>query len=188
MTQYEYQVVPAPMRGQRVKGVKGTDARFAHTLSSLMNNLGEDGWEYLRADTLPCEERQGLTGRSIVYKTLLVFRRVIAEIAVKTPEPRADAPEPAPAPDPAPPAAEPEAAAPPPKLPGFSRAMPVNAAPENTEPAPEPPVTAGEDALDHLIDEEAPRDEAESKLLTKRGHSFATYSPNSRLPGVRTRD
>ncbi len=72
---YEYKVVPAPEKGQKGKGVKGGRERFAHALETLMNSLGSEGWEYLRADTLPCEERAGLTGSTTTYQNMLVFRR-----------------------------------------------------------------------------------------------------------------
>jgi len=75
---YEYKVVPAPTRGEKVRGIKGTQARFAHALADLMNQLGRDGWEYQRADTLPCEERQGLTRKATKFVNLLVFRRIVA--------------------------------------------------------------------------------------------------------------
>jgi hypothetical protein len=75
MTRYEYKVVPAPVQGRKARGVKGTAGRFAHALESLMNELGAEGWEYVRADTLPCEERTGLTGRTTTYQNMLVFRR-----------------------------------------------------------------------------------------------------------------
>jgi hypothetical protein len=76
---YEYRVVPAPGRGEKVRGVKSTADRFALTLTGVMNALGREGWEYLRADTLPCEERVGLTGSKSTFQHLLVFRRAIAE-------------------------------------------------------------------------------------------------------------
>ncbi len=82
MTQYEYKVVPAPTRGERAKGVKGTPARFAHALTGVMNDLAADGWEYLRADTLPCEERSGLTGKSTTFQNMLVFRRAVESEAI----------------------------------------------------------------------------------------------------------
>ncbi|MAQ86460.1 MAG: DUF4177 domain-containing protein [Maritimibacter sp.] len=75
MPRYEYKVVPAPKKAGKVKGVKGTEARFAHELASLMNQYGADGWEYQRTDTLPCEERSGLTGRTTTFQNMLVFRR-----------------------------------------------------------------------------------------------------------------
>ena len=75
MPRYEYTVVPAPKKPGKLKGIKGTDNRFAAELSNLMNEYGAQGWEYQRADTLPCEERQGLTGRTTTYQNMLVFRR-----------------------------------------------------------------------------------------------------------------
>jgi hypothetical protein len=87
MTTYEYRVVPAPQRGLKVKGARTTEARFAQALMALMNELGRDGWEYLRADTLPCEERVGLTGRTTRFQNMLVFRRAVAvETAAAAPE------------------------------------------------------------------------------------------------------
>ncbi|WP_222611780.1 DUF4177 domain-containing protein [Shimia ponticola] len=75
MIVYEYKVVPAPVKGARARGVKGPRARFANALQTLMNDLGAEGWEYLRADTLPAEERQGLTSKVTVFQNMLVFRR-----------------------------------------------------------------------------------------------------------------
>ena len=100
MQLYEYKVVPAPKRGQRGKGVKGTDGKFANALQLLMNEHGAEGWEYQRADTLPCEERTGLTGRTTTYQNLLVFRRALPEATTEQPRlieqhPPANAPDPA---------------------------------------------------------------------------------------------
>lgn len=76
MQRYEYKVVPAPARGEKAKGIKSTDARFALTLTRLFNALAADGWEYQRADTLPCEERTGLTrSLTVTQQHLLIFRR-----------------------------------------------------------------------------------------------------------------
>ena len=41
-----------------------------------MNRLGADGWDYVRADALPCDERVGLTGTKTTFQNMLVFRRV----------------------------------------------------------------------------------------------------------------
>lgn len=80
MTKFEYKVLPAPARGVKVKGVKTTEDRFAHALMSVMNDLGEDGWEYVRADTLPCEERTGLTGKTTRFQNMLIFRREMVDV------------------------------------------------------------------------------------------------------------
>ena len=74
---YEYKVVPAPRKGEKARGARTTPDRFALALTSLMNELGRDGWEYLRADTLPCDERVGLTGSKTSFQSMLVFRRVL---------------------------------------------------------------------------------------------------------------
>lgn len=76
MSYYEYTVVPAPRKVPRVKGVKGSEARFAHSLTEELNSYGADGWEYQRAETLPVEERGGLFGKSRVEtRIMLIFRR-----------------------------------------------------------------------------------------------------------------
>ena len=79
MPRYEYKVVPAPKKGQRAKGIRGTEGKFANALQNLMNEQGADGWEYQRTDTLPCEERSGLRGKTTVFQNMLVFRRILAE-------------------------------------------------------------------------------------------------------------
>jgi len=123
MATFEYKVIPAPKRRLKGKGVKGNEARFAHALEELMNPLGAEGWEYLRTDTLPMEERLGLTGRNKTFQNMLVFRRrtdVVMEapaapvpvpvpvsapvpeepVEVDTPEPEPVPPSPAPEPKP----------------------------------------------------------------------------------------
>jgi hypothetical protein len=87
MQRFEYKVIPAPKRGEKARGVKTTEERFAYALTLLMNELGADGWDYVRADALPCEERVGLTGTKTTFQNVLVFRRMIAADA----EVRADA-------------------------------------------------------------------------------------------------
>ena len=56
--------------------------RFALALTTLMNRLGQEGWEYLRADALPCDERLGFTGTKTVFQSMLVFRRVLDAAAL----------------------------------------------------------------------------------------------------------
>lgn len=88
MKRFEYQVVPAPKKGEKTKGAKTPAERFAVTLTQMMNKLGADGWEYVRADTLPCDERVGLTGSKAVFQNMLVFRREIAIESIDLPTPR----------------------------------------------------------------------------------------------------
>ncbi|WP_292287589.1 DUF4177 domain-containing protein [Marivita sp.] len=76
---FEYKVIPAPEKGVKAKGVKAPEARFALGVEKAINRLAADGWEYLRSDVLPSQERQGLTGSVTHWRTLLVFRRAIAD-------------------------------------------------------------------------------------------------------------
>ena len=98
MQTYEYRAVPAPNRAGKVKGVKDPAERFAHALSELMNAMAVEGWEYWRAEALPCTERRGLTGSATVYHSLLVFRRPTADFmaAQLSAAAAAEHPEPAP--------------------------------------------------------------------------------------------
>ena len=148
MQQHEYTVIPAPARGEKTRGARTGAERFAHALTVEINRMAAAGWEYIRAETLPCEERSGLTSRTTVYHNVLVFRRRLPSLAT-VPEPEA-APRAAPAAPPAPvaesPAAVPEPAAESrPVLheelddPGAATATAtVTAAPETPEPGPAP--------------------------------------------------
>jgi len=89
MSLYEYKMLPAPTRAVKAKGVKTPEARFARAVQDVLNAQASEGWEYLRADTLPHEERQGLTGSATTFRTLLVFRRARVEEAVHVPAPTA---------------------------------------------------------------------------------------------------
>ncbi len=111
MRKFEYKAVPAPNTGTKAKGVKTTEDRFALSLTDALNEMAEDGWEYVRAETLPCTERKGLTGTQQTYQNILVFRRLEAAALpldrVTTRPLRAVAEEPQPDPDPDPPVTAP---------------------------------------------------------------------------------
>ncbi len=74
----EYKVLPAPSKGRRGSGIKGGEARFAHALETLINEMAATGWQYLRSDMLPHEERQGIRSTQTTYRSVLVFRRDVA--------------------------------------------------------------------------------------------------------------
>jgi hypothetical protein len=88
MQRFEFKVIPAPKRGEKARGVKTTEERFALALTTLMNQLGAEGWDYVRADALPCDERVGLTGTKTTFQNVLVFRRVIDSLAADLPTAR----------------------------------------------------------------------------------------------------
>jgi hypothetical protein len=75
MSKFEYKAVPAPTRGTKAKGAKTTEDRFALSLTETLNEMAASGWEYVRAETLPCDERKGLTGTSTTYQNILIFKR-----------------------------------------------------------------------------------------------------------------
>ncbi|MGY6634559.1 MAG: DUF4177 domain-containing protein [Alkalilacustris sp.] len=117
MVPFEYKVVPAPARPPKVRGLRATEDRFAHALTEALNAEAAEGWEYVRAESLPCEERTGFfSGRiTVTQQTMLVFRRALAPagavgaaapapVGMPQAEPAARAPIPAqgPAPGPAP--------------------------------------------------------------------------------------
>lgn len=85
MTTYEYKVVPAPKRGLKAKGLRTVQERFANAMQTQMNELAAQGWDFQRADTLPVEERQGLTGKTTSFQTMLVFRRAVCAQAEAAP-------------------------------------------------------------------------------------------------------
>ena len=83
MQRYEFKVIPAPRRGEKLRGVKTTEERFALTLTGVMNEMGAEGWDYVRADTLPVDERSGFTGTKTTFQNMLVFRRIMeADVSV----------------------------------------------------------------------------------------------------------
>lgn len=81
MTAYEYKVLPAPRRGRKSKGIKGAEARFSFALQEVINSEAAQGWQYQRAETLPSEERAGLTSHNMVWRHVLVFCRPRAQDA-----------------------------------------------------------------------------------------------------------
>lgn len=139
MSQFEYSVIPAPSRGEKAKDARTPTDRYSVALTAELNRMARDGWEYVRADVLPSEERSGLAGRSTVYHNLLVFRRTVAA-PVAAPMPRQPQPEypaaasPARAPEPVP--ILPQAAAPKPSDISATGSPAVAAMDEATPPAP----------------------------------------------------
>ena len=127
MSAYEYKTVAAPRRAGRYRGVaKGPDS-FARTIEETLTNEAVDGWEFQRAENLPCEEKHGwLSRRETVFHSVLVFRRARVEARSAAAYPAEDWAEPG--------FAEP--------APGFQRPSP---APQAHRPAPARPQGAAAD-------------------------------------------
>ncbi|WP_392338778.1 DUF4177 domain-containing protein [Loktanella salsilacus] len=79
MVHYDYKVVPAPKRGEKAKGLRAAEDRYALALTNALNAQAALGWEYQRTETLPAEEREGLLGKATVYQNMMVFRRAKPE-------------------------------------------------------------------------------------------------------------
>ncbi|GAA6161604.1 DUF4177 domain-containing protein [Ruegeria sp. HU-ET01832] len=87
MPRYEYKVVPAPQKSGKSKGAKTAEGRFAASIEQVLNQMGQDGWEYQRAELLPSEERAGFTSSTVNWRNVLVFRREIEVTFVTTRSP-----------------------------------------------------------------------------------------------------
>ncbi len=77
MARYEYKCVAAPRKTKAFKGVRSHEDQFAYVLAEVMNDMAAKDWEYLRAESLPCEEKTGLTSRVESFQSVLIFRRKI---------------------------------------------------------------------------------------------------------------
>ncbi len=85
MAQFEYKAIAAPRRAKRVKGAKSTTDRFAHAMTDALNTMGAEGWEYVRSETLPVDEKKGMLSSAVeAYHSVMVFRRPIEEPRLAT--------------------------------------------------------------------------------------------------------
>ena len=77
MIKFEYKVIPAPLRGLIKWSAQPRIFDYANVLEAAMNDMAAQGWEYQRAETLPSEERSGLTSKTTVFRNMLIFRRAL---------------------------------------------------------------------------------------------------------------
>lgn len=77
MDKYQYRVVPTPLKKKGLTSSGDNGESFARDIEELMNALGADGWHYVRADTMPAEERVGFASRHTVFQNVLIFRRLV---------------------------------------------------------------------------------------------------------------
>ncbi len=80
---FEYKVVPAPVRAVRVKGLKTTAERFAHTLAESINAESAGGWQFVRCETMPCETRSAFGATKQSQQVVMIFTR---ETGVRRPD------------------------------------------------------------------------------------------------------
>ena len=78
---FEYKCVGAPERPKRLRGAWSRSDRVALALQELISAEAVDGWEYMRTDLVPVEEKPGFFSRAQeVHRAVLIFRRA-ADIA-----------------------------------------------------------------------------------------------------------
>ncbi|MEM7059045.1 MAG: hypothetical protein AAF557_15775 [Pseudomonadota bacterium] len=79
---YEYKCVGAPEKGKRRRGAKTRSDRVANAMEITIQAEAVDGWEYLRTDLIPIEERSGMFKRpQEVHRAVMVFRRALGREA-----------------------------------------------------------------------------------------------------------
>jgi len=166
MPRYEYKVIPAPAKGRKAKGVKAPEARFALAVEAALNEMGAEGWEYLRAELLPSDERSGLAGSTVNWRNVLVFRRPL-EGAIEAFEPRLMA-----APDPTAPAARAET------WPVDPQEPPQRAAPDRE------PAAAREDEDNGVEDTEESTDMGAALAARARQAKPSPSEPAAEAPGA----
>ena len=83
MAQYEYKVVPAPVKSERFTGKAKTDDAYALTVAKLMNDHGRDGWQYVRTDRLTQRGLSWLFGGVRRHRELLVFSRATVPLVTR---------------------------------------------------------------------------------------------------------
>lgn len=90
---FEYKCVGAPERAKRKRGAKTRTDRVALAMQDVIMQEAVDGWEYLRTDLVPTEERSGMFSRTHeVHRAVMVFRRSLRSSASTGPELGAPAP------------------------------------------------------------------------------------------------
>ncbi|MEM8842220.1 MAG: hypothetical protein AAGD47_10640 [Pseudomonadota bacterium] len=75
----EYKTVGAPLRGRRKRGAKTRSDKVAAAMQEVLEREAVDGWQYLRTDLIPIEERRGWFGRAQeVHRAVMVFFRDVS--------------------------------------------------------------------------------------------------------------
>lgn len=73
---FEYKCIGAPERPKRQRGVRGRSERVALAMQEIIAVEAVDGWEYMRTDLVPVEEKASLFSRTReVHRAVLIFRR-----------------------------------------------------------------------------------------------------------------
>jgi hypothetical protein len=69
MERYEYRLEIAPQKRNRYSGLKKNEDAFAHTLMDTINETAEEGWEFLRMETM--SEKRFMRREYMLYRRAL---------------------------------------------------------------------------------------------------------------------
>jgi hypothetical protein len=75
MTEYEYRVIPAPAKPVQGKKGIGESDRFASIFAEMLNDMGREGWLYVRTDTVTERHGRWPFRRWTETRELVVFQR-----------------------------------------------------------------------------------------------------------------
>ncbi len=84
MRRYEYKVVPVPAKCMSSKGLAPEYDPASQTVEAVLNDLGLQGWEYVRTDRMTLQ-RPGILGRGEVTREMMVFCRPPVAQAYRAP-------------------------------------------------------------------------------------------------------
>lgn len=77
---YEYKAIGAPEKGKRKRGARSASDKVAAAFEEILGKEAVDGWEYLRTDLLPVNERAGMFSRAQeMHRAVMVFRRALEQ-------------------------------------------------------------------------------------------------------------
>ena len=74
MDKFEYKLVKTPAKRTRYTGLSKSDDPFAITLMDAMNQIGSDGWQFVRQEIMT-ETRRKFLGRKNIEHVYMVYRR-----------------------------------------------------------------------------------------------------------------
>jgi hypothetical protein len=75
MTEYEYRVIPAPAKPAHGRDAVGASDGFALIFAETLNDMGREGWLYVRTDVVTERHGRWPFRRRTETRDLLVFQR-----------------------------------------------------------------------------------------------------------------
>lgn len=86
MERYEYKVIAAPAEPALLDKLPRDADAFVVTLNVILDAAGLEGWDFLRAERLPCHTRRWFGRSRHEVRDMLVFRRALPPIAAAVEE------------------------------------------------------------------------------------------------------